>query len=132
MSHKFTPVSVAIRLLTVLAVTATIHAYAGEGGSTAGNGGDVIVCSGTVAGIPWFGAELLDSYEGRSLRGLNIPAIRTRTGSYEDELNRLLTRLERLDPVRAKTYREKTAQFTAEARFLDGATLTDIPDSGHL
>lgn len=88
-----------------------------------GNGGDVVNCSTSV--------EMLDLYEGRTLRGLNFD--QSLLGVDEaSTVQNILNRLETIDPMRATLYRNWANSFMSEARLVPNADLTDIPDSQHL
>jgi len=99
---------------------------AGEG--TVGNGGDVLVCArpGSKRVI-----ELLDFYESRSLRSVE-PYFEGAKLTREGILEQYLSRLDRLDPQRGRTYRGMLEEFWREAQFLSGVKLRDVPDSMHV
>lgn len=112
-------------LLLVLSLQA---AFAQASGRTVGNGGDVVLCKDVGGQRP---IELLDFYEGRTLRGIQ-PDLGLPSLSITEKIEIALTRLDRVSPSRARRYREHVANFLSEALFLKDAHLIDIPDSDHI
>jgi hypothetical protein len=97
-------------------------------GRTVGNGGDVVSCKGSDGTNS---LELLDYYEGRVLRGLKVD-LGGADVSIDEKLDLALTRLERVSPRRAASYRQQVKSFISETLFLDDVDLVDVPDSGHI
>jgi len=94
--YKFTPdSSTGLRSFAELAPTRA--ALLGPGNEV-GNGGDVVVCrdaAGAIASV-----EMLDLFEGRTLRGLSVdPALDG--GSFDEVVERIAARLHGVDPVLA-------------------------------
>lgn len=99
-------------------------AYAGK---EVGNGGDALVClkpSGKIESVTMY-----DHYEAAAKYKLTIdldPKLRTR----DEKVALVLDRIARLNPSRAKLYREWFRSFFLEAEFLKDVHLVDIPDTG--
>jgi hypothetical protein len=105
----------------------SIGEFAIASGRTVGNGGDVLVCRNQDGTDSY---ELLDFYEGRALRNIQVdlgPAELT----LPEKIEIALKRLERVSERRAKTYRTQAATFFQESLFLTDAGLIDVPDSDH-
>lgn len=113
-----------IMLLMVLLSTTTSQA-----GNDVGNGGNIIACWNNQKLLK--SIELLDYYEGRTLRG-----IETDLGSPNQSLDQvmaiLLSRLAQKNPSRAAHYQEWYSTFFQEAKFLTGNELIKTPDSNHM
>jgi hypothetical protein len=120
------PISIAplVLMITVLS-SGPVHAS----GRGAGNGGDAVVCRDAKGQIS--SAELLDYYEGRTIRDLIANAPADRADPLENA-EKLIARLDSLDPRRAGLYRMWLKSFGDEAKFIKNQTLIDIPDSHHL
>lgn len=89
-----------------------------------GNGGYAVVCYKPEDIKSIQSAELLDLYEGRTIRAFQVDL---GTGpSFSERLELMLKRLEAFSPRRARRYREQAASFLNEARFLTGVDLGDI------
>lgn len=112
-------------LLTIAGLLLSGHVFAGD---KIGNGGDAIVCRNSSGQI--ISAELLDYYEAREIRKINIE-----TGpagdSVENKINLVLARLKHFDNSRVQRYKKYLDLFTAESKILN-ADLVDIPDSEHV
>lgn len=86
-----------------------------------GNGGDVIVCAGSI--------EMLDAYQARTSLKLTLdPAAEGM--NYESVVSYHLDRLAMVNPTRAEMFRGWFRDFEQEAERLSGITLVDIPDTG--
>jgi hypothetical protein len=118
--------SKAVWLLLVAALPQAPSAWAG--GASGGNGGDVVVCrrAGKIRSI-----ELLDYFEARVQRKLSQD-LGPNSLSVAEKVNRIIDRLAVLSPIRAESYRKAANAFMANANFVYGTSLVDIPDSGHL
>jgi hypothetical protein len=108
-------------LMACLALAAT--AYAGE----KGNGGDVVVCHNPDGSVR--SAELYDYVEARFRDGRTIN-LGDPGQTVEEMVETVLARIQRLDTTRALLYRGWLRDFFAEAKFIAGVELTDIPDTG--
>jgi hypothetical protein len=89
-----------------------------------GNGGNAVLCPATKS------AELLDYYEARILRNMNVTM-----GSGKDPVavaQFAVQRLKKLSPLRALAYEKYIQSFISESRFLKGVELVEINDSGHI
>ena len=105
-----------IKLLFALIITLPIHA-----GTESGNGGDVLVCPGRT--------ELLDFYEA----GLNKEKLITIPGDNEWEIaEKIINRISKYNPTRAKVYFEGLKNFQKEIIFIQDEELQDIPDQGDI
>jgi hypothetical protein len=103
--------------LTILLSTLTLAS-----GSTIGNGGQGVFCKATNK------IQLFDFFEASVLRGVHTD-IGPSSLNYTQKVDLLLSRLERLDPVRAEFYRERFASFAGESRFVEKSELIAIPDA---
>lgn len=92
-----------------------------------GNGGYAVVCSKPENAKTIVSAELLDLYEGRTIRAFQVDL--GAGPSFNEHLELMLKRLEAFSPRRARRYREQAASFLHEARFLTGVDLGDIGDA---
>lgn len=90
------------------------------------NGGNVVSC---YKGAKLQSAELLDFYEGRTLRQFQIQLDPKSTVQQNVEI--LLQRLEKLDPSYRVIYQQWADSFMLEALFLDNTNLVPIEDSYH-
>jgi hypothetical protein len=109
------------------AITTPLLSLAGE--REIGNGGDVVVCrnnDGSVKSI-----ELLDFYEARIMRGLQID-LGDASLPLDEKVLMELHRLAQVSPKRSAKYAEEVHRFFSEGNFISGISLVDIPDSGHL
>ena len=93
-----------------------------------GNGGDAVVCRDAAGKI--ISAEFFDYYEARTKRGLTID-LGADNLPYDQKVELVLSRIERLNPHRAELYRGFLKTFIVETRFLAGVELVDIPDTGN-
>lgn len=75
--------------------------------------------------------ELLDFYEGRSLKGIRVE-LGPKDLPVEIKISQALNRLERVSAGRAANYRRQVESFFQETLFLEDASLIDIPDSDHI
>ncbi len=89
-----------------------------------GNGGYAVVCYKPEDIKSIQSAELLDLYEGRTIRAFQLDL--GPGPSFTEHLELVLNRLEAFSPRRAQRYREQAASFLSEARFLTGVDLGDI------
>ncbi len=106
-----------ILLLSLLAFSA--QTFAG-GGDRVGNGGDVVVCGDRV--------ELLDLYEAR-VKGHK--PLKLESDTHEEMLNEVIERrIHRLQPLRAKRFRDYGEEFFKESIILPGIELSDVDDAG--
>lgn len=96
-----------------------------DAGQEAGNGGDIVYCNqnGKVT------IHLYDYFEAQNPPfGRNIdlgPGF-----SFDQKINYVFARIEKLNPLRAKRYRNWYKTFMTEAFFVKGAELIDVPDTG--
>jgi len=116
-------------LLTSLILITANHVQAGDfrAGGHDGNGGDAIVCTQGNTKT----AELLDFYEARVMRGIQID-LGSENLSVQDKVDWALSRLRRLDTKRAERYAKRIATFKDDAQFLSGYELPDISDSAQV
>ncbi len=106
-----------ILLLTLLAFSAQAFA---AGGDRVGNGGDVVVCGDRV--------ELLDLYEAR-VKGHKPLTLESDT--HEEMLKEVIERrIQQLQPLRAKRFRDYGEEFFKESIILPGIELSDVDDAG--
>ena len=91
-----------------------------------GNGGDAVVCRNDAKEIQ--SVEMLDLYEGRVDENYRY---KMGEGVYQKRAKRVLKRLQKVSPEWNEYLNFLLKNFEGEARFLDGITLTDIPDSDH-
>lgn len=112
---------------TLLSFFATSIAL-GVDGTDRGNGGDVIYC---VDAAGKESAELLDIYEARTLRNINLNLGGAKL-SVEEKEELLLTRLKQVSLEAADDLKTKLASFMQESKFVVDANLVDIPDSEHI
>lgn len=108
-----------------LAVAALLVPSAAKAATERGNGGDAVVCRNSNNQITR--AELLDYYEARVLRNIEIdlgPADK----SHIDKFYVALDRLKFFSPVRSRVYAEELKNFEAETQFIPGVELVQIED----
>lgn len=101
-------------------------AYAG---GSVENGGNVVVCR--TPGHEIQSIELLDYYEARVMRGLNLDYA-GEGADVSDGFRKLMVRLGRLSPDRVRKYTDEFLRFDDEALLVPGVELVTIPDSKHL
>ena len=111
----------------ILTLLVLFSAGAASAWTYKGNGGYAVVCYKPENTKTIASAELLDLYEGRTIRAFQIDLGPGPTWSERLEL--MLKRLEAFSPRRAQRYREQAASFSNEARFLTGVDLGDIGDA---
>jgi len=99
----------------------------GGDGRVVGNGGDVIVCYGADKEISEI--HLLDYYEAFVLRGLDLD-LGADLLSPLAKVKLVLSRLQRLSPLRSERYLNHLETFFNEALIKSGIVLTDIYDAG--
>lgn len=101
-----------------------------DGGSTVGNGGDVIVCPRPgPGGVPRI--EMLDYFEARHHDRRSFPYSR-RYAHPQERIDEILAASTRFDSARADRYRAFAVEFLTEAEIeWSSVPLIDIPDSGH-
>lgn len=98
-------------------------------GNDRGHGGGVVVCRDTNRKV--LSVELLDFYENRILRDIE-PDLGDNTLSYNTKIEIALSRIEKLDPVRARRYRQKALDFLSKTKFTEGVILPNTNDFGHV
>jgi len=91
-----------------------------------GNGGDVIVCPRADGSSS---VELYDFYEGEQRHGFKIK-FDGGQGTLDEKLELVLSKIGRLNRVRAELYRGWAKTFQQEAEFISNVRLIDIPDTG--
>jgi len=101
-------------------------AYAG---GSVENGGNVVVCR--TPGHEIQSIELLDYYEARVMRGLDLDYA-GQSADVSDGFRNLMLRLGRLSPDRVRKYTDEFLHFSDEALLVPGVELVTIPDSKHL
>jgi hypothetical protein len=125
------------KVFGMLLIAVAMNAFAGE----KGNGGDAVVCRDASRSI--ISAELLDYYEGRTLRNLNVPEFQ---GSDIELFQKLETTLSKMDKDTFTWFSDALWLLTHMENHLKGTDvevpnptviyttdpLTDIPDSGEL
>lgn len=116
-NHRFKSAALALFLGANLCVA----------GGEAGNGGDALVCRDKDNQIT--SVEFFDVYEARELRKM-IPDLGDPKLSPTEKVESMLKSIEGISPTRAALYRKWLSTFFAEAKFLVGKTLEDIPDAG--
>jgi hypothetical protein len=99
------------------------------GGSSAGNGGNTIVCFDGNNQIKT--VELLDFYEARVKRGIT-PDLGDDSLSADDKVRLVLTRLKKLSPWLSITLETEFDNFKFDSVFLPGIRLVTVDDSDHL
>lgn len=92
-----------------------------------GNGGDAVVCYNDAGAI--VSAELLDFFEARTATRSTL-ALGPDVLTASARVAYVLQRLERLDPMRATSYRLTAAEFFDSVQMRHDIILQDIPDSG--
>ncbi|MCM2277683.1 MAG: hypothetical protein NDJ89_06365 [Oligoflexia bacterium] len=97
-------------------------------GQEIGNGGDAIVCRSSDGAIQR--AELVDYYEAKIEREIQVDL--GPGGSWQEQFEFVMKRLDRLDPSRATELRNGAARFLADVRFIDGHDFPDLSDTGGL
>ncbi|MFL5814330.1 MAG: hypothetical protein ACJ763_12190 [Bdellovibrionia bacterium] len=103
--------------------------HAGSGGiRDGGNGGDAVVCRNSSGAIQKI--EMLDVLEARTLYGLS-PKLGASNLSIEQKLETVFQQIERLNPTRAKRYREAIQGWALNKIEWTQDELKDIPDSDH-
>ncbi len=98
-------------------------------GHEIGNGGDVVVCYKPNSKVK-VSVEMLDHYEARRRHQLTLdygPGI-----SYQEKVEFVIDRLEKINPSRARLYRLWWNEFEASTKRVRNITLDDIPDSGDI
>lgn len=98
-----------------------------------GNGGDVVVCSA-------FGNdgeksktyELLDYYEARVMRGIEINLNPYLANNERALVTQVLQRFEKHNPLREKFYLKALEEFYQSQQMLTGVALEDVKDSYHV
>lgn len=119
----------------LLSVVLYSPAHAGTDWAERGNGGDVIVCQN--------GLHLMyDVYETEKRYNLKVqfPSVQTRAADRAGQAQKwsqitgvaqqLIDRLKVMDVKRWKTYSGWLQSFYDDSRFVDGAELLDVPDTG--
>lgn len=115
--------------LSSLVLFTFVFSPLGFAGNEKGNGGYAVVCQKATPGfVP---IEILDFIEGRLLHDL-APEFGPTNFSYLEKLDYVLNRLSRSATTRAQLYRDWSAQFLSEAKFLKGIDLGDIGDTDHI
>lgn len=112
-------------VLGVLHLASQSYATSGQ---KVGNGGDILVCKDDKGAIQ--SLELLDYYEGRSLR--QIEQIVLPEQSIQEATNSVLSKLYNKAPNSSLKIKKYIDQFWEEARFVEKAKFVDINDSEHL
>ena len=113
----------------ILGIIALAFIQAAEAGPRViGNGGDAVVCRTPDGAIK--SAELLDFYEARILRQMNITL--QPQASLQENLDLILLRIGQKDSQLLKVVNVYLEKFMTETRFLSGTELIDIPDSEHI
>jgi len=110
-------------VLCAFVLLSTIAAYGG--GKEVGNGGTAVVCRNSDGSIRT--AELLDFYEARVIRGIDVN-LGDATIGWKGKANLEVDRLQKNDPDRYELYLDRVDQFMSEAEMLTGVTLTPIQD----
>jgi hypothetical protein len=95
-------------------------AFAGEGGTVTGNGGDVVVCGDKV--------QMLDVYEAEQLRGNKLDLGGPKL-SRTQKIELAVRRIHKVDPSRARTLLNASGRFLKEVKFVADVSLRDIDDS---
>lgn len=96
-------------------------------GTETGNGGGVVVCRNkTTDAIEK--VELLDYYEARVIRNLKLD-LGADTLSYDEKAQSVLSKMEKLTPIRAAKYRKLYNKFFSEAVMVPDANLDYIDDA---
>ncbi len=93
-------------------------------GDHVGGGGHAINCIGVPGRKPY---ELLDFFEGREFFDLT-PDLGVENLSVPEKIALVLDRLERLDPERAKRYRDSAQEILKTAKILPNMALPEIAD----
>ncbi|WP_413291068.1 hypothetical protein [Bdellovibrio sp. HCB337] len=101
-------------------------AFAADG-KDVGNGGDAVVCRNAKNKIT--SVQFYDHFEAKEKRQMVLD-LGAATLSYEKKLDLLLARVKKINPSRARMYREWWSSFMKEAKFIKGSNLIDIPDTG--
>lgn len=91
------------------------------GGDWVGNGGNLIECADGRL-------QLLDYYEGNQGRGISVDL--GDGDSFQDHIEVVLTRLEKLSPSRALKYKMWYGNFLIDADFFSDGKFVQIPDTG--
>jgi predicted heme/steroid binding protein len=112
--------------LLIASLLVTSSAFAADG-KDVGNGGDAVVCRNAKNKIT--SVQLYDHFEAQAKRQMTLD-LGAATLSYEDKIELLLGRIQKLNPNRAKLYRSWWQTFLSEAFFVKGSNLIDIPDTG--
>lgn len=112
-------------LLALLVLSVGGLAQARMGGDEKGNGGSVIFCPDN---RHWQQYEVLDLYEAREVQTFQLDLIEGY--SYQEVLDKMISRLEAINPTRAQLYRSYAQTFEQETRMISGAEFTDVPDRG--
>jgi hypothetical protein len=114
-----------MKSLILIPLLVSLIPFTARAGSETGNGGDVVYCRAEDGGAR---VELLDFYEGRTLRAI-APDLGDPSLSAEAKVRLALSRLEKLSPRRHDRYAAWASAFLADTRFVSGSVLVDVPDS---
>lgn len=108
-------------MLSKLVLLAIIFSAQVMAGDRVGNGGDVVVCANNTI-------EMLDAYEAE-FNGSERMVFEGK--DYQSMVGKIIkSKLEKIQPRRAKRYLEHLANFSKEALFAPGIKLDDIDDAG--
>ncbi len=100
-----------------------------------GNGGNALYCDFGSPALPWIEVRFFDNYESLARYSLS-PAFPLASAAADKDqealqiVNDVLFRLAVKDPARAQNYMLWSGTFLAEARFVAGSSLLEVPDSG--
>jgi len=110
-----------------LSVNEVLPAYASvEGGVGVGNGGGMVVCRNHDQSIQ--STELLDFYEARALRGIQID-LANMPGNWKEKAQAVIHRLGKLTDLRDQIYTQWLASFEDEMMLLKGVQFNTVPDA---
>ncbi len=109
-----------MKFIIILGLTVVAFLSTAQAGDKKRNGGTLLRCGD--------GLEVLDLYEGKNSYGLELSPVPGK--DYNDVLEQVLLRLDRLNPIRANLYRGFLKDFEKESRFIPNSNFTDIPDVG--
>ena len=93
-----------------------------------GNGGNAVVCRDANKKI--LTAELLDYYEARVMRGMNLTL--GSSSSVRDDFNFLLNRLAQISPKRVEIFSSWADRFSQDSVMIPNITLLSSEDSHHI
>lgn len=99
-------------------------------GKEVGNGGSGVICRDPDTGLI-HRAELLDLYEAREIRGLELD-LGSPTEAYQVKLKRVLKTLRVAAPIRSQVYEKYVDRFWSEGVLLRDSEFVVIPDSFHI